>query len=161
MRNPNGGKMKSSQEWRDTAVRLRARSDEFERKAEALEHALNLLLNNQLIVFHTDMAQDGTVHEFLLGAASHAPIDNPFRRILSGANTQDFPVVLWRSRFEPYGVYASVYESRESFRLAAEADMQPELQRILESAASALKRQMSESNKRGQLFKVPSTGAPQ
>jgi hypothetical protein len=153
--------MKSSQEWRDTAVRLRARSDEFERKAEVLEHALNLLLNNQLIVFHTDMAQDGTIHEFLFSVASNAPIENPFRRMLSGANTQDFPIVLWRSRFELHGVYASVYESREFFKLTAEADKQPELQRILEVAASTLKRQISESNKRGQLFKVPSTGAPQ
>lgn len=153
--------MKSSQEWRDTAVRLRARSDEFERRAEVLEHALNLLLNNQLIVFHTDMAQDGTIHEFLFGVASNAPIENPFRRMLSGANTQDFPIVLWRSRFAPHGVYASVYESREFFKLTVEADKQPELQRILEVAASTLKRQISESSKRGQLFKVASTGAPQ
>lgn len=90
--------MKSSQEWRDTAVRLRARSDKSERKAEALEHALNLLLNNGLIVFHTDMAQDGTIHNFPFGVASDAPIDGPFRRMLSGSNTQDFPVVLWQTK---------------------------------------------------------------
>jgi hypothetical protein len=47
--------MKSSQEWRDTPVRLRARYDEFGRKAEVLERALNLLLNNRL------MAMPGTV----------------------------------------------------------------------------------------------------
>lgn len=147
--------MKSSQEWRDAAVRLRARSDEFERRAEALEHALNLLLNNGLIVFHTDMAQDGSIHDFLFGAASNATIDSPFRRMLCGSNTQDFPVVLWQTKFEPHSVYASVYEPREFFKLAAEADKQPELQRILEVAASALKTQMSEP-KRARLFKVPS-----
>lgn len=150
--------MKSSQEWRDTAVRLRTRSDEFERKAEALEHALNLLLNNGLIVFHTDMSQDGTTHDFLFGVASNAPIEDPFRRVLSGADTQDFPVVLWRTKFESQDVYASVYESREFFKLAAEADKQPELQRILEAAASALNRQMSEPNRRAQLFKLSPSG---
>ncbi len=153
--------MKSSQEWRNTAVRLRARSDEFERKAEALEHALNLLLNNRLVAFHTDMTQDGTIHDFLFGVACDAPIENPFRRMLTGADTQDFLIVLWRSRFEPHGVYASVYESREFFKLAAEADKQPELQRVLEAAASALKGRMSESNKRAQLLKLPPNGMSQ
>ncbi|MGA8940371.1 MAG: hypothetical protein WB439_14505 [Acidobacteriaceae bacterium] len=153
--------MKSSQEWRDTAVRLRARSDEFERKVKALEHVLNLLLNNRLTVFHVDMAQDGTIHDFLFGVASHASIENPFHRMLSRSNTQDFPIVLWRTKFEPHVVYASVYEPREFFKLAAEADNQPELQRIVEAAASALKRQMSESNKRLQLLKMPQGGTPQ
>jgi hypothetical protein len=81
-RNLKGDRIKSSQEWRDTAVRLRARSDEFERNAEALEHALNLFLNHQLIDFPTDMTQDGTIHDFLFGVASNVPIENPFRRMM-------------------------------------------------------------------------------
>jgi hypothetical protein len=92
--------------------RVRERSDGFERKAEALKHALNLLLNNGLVAFHTDMTQDGTIHDFLFGIASGAPIENPFRRMLSGGNTQDFPIVLWRTKFEPHGVYAVLLRAR-------------------------------------------------
>jgi hypothetical protein len=92
---PKGGKMKSSQEWRDTAVRLRERSDEFQRKAEALEHASNLLLNNGLVAFDTDMTQDGTIHDFLFRVAS---IENPFRRMLSGGNRPCFGCLWERNR---------------------------------------------------------------
>jgi hypothetical protein len=97
-------KMKSSQEWRDTALRLRAWSDEYERRAEALEHPLNLLLNNRLIAFHTAMTEDGTIHEFLFGVASNVPTSHSFRRAISGEAIADFPVALWRTRFEPHGV---------------------------------------------------------
>ena len=59
------------------AIRQGARADEAQRKVEAQEHALNLLLNVQMVEFHTAVTADGTCHDFSLGIARNVPIDDP------------------------------------------------------------------------------------
>jgi hypothetical protein len=45
--------MATPQEWKDVAVKQGARADQAQRKVEALEDALSLLLNGQMVEFHT------------------------------------------------------------------------------------------------------------
>ena len=63
-------------------------------KLKPQEHALNLLLNGQMVEFHTALTADGTSHDFSLGIARNVPIDDPKRKILSKHSAEDFPVVL-------------------------------------------------------------------
>jgi hypothetical protein len=105
--------MATSREWKDVAVRQGARADQAQRKSEAQEHALNLLLNGQMVEFYSVRTADGTLHDFSLGIARNVAIDDPRRKILSRKSAEDFPVVLWRSRFEPNRVYATAYEPHQ------------------------------------------------
>jgi hypothetical protein len=57
--------MATSGEWKDVAHRQSVRADRAERKVEAQEHALNLLLNGQMVEFHTAVTADGTCHDLL------------------------------------------------------------------------------------------------
>ena len=131
--------MAASQEWKGVAARQAARADAAQRKVEAHEHALNLLLNGQMVEFHTARIDASTFHDFSLGLARYVPIDDPKRKILSRQKTEDFSVVLWRTRFEPKGVYSSVYEPRQFSRLADQITNQPALKQVLSEAALLLK----------------------
>ena len=138
--------MATSQEWKDVAVRQGARADQAQRKVEAQEHALNLLLDGQMIEFHTATTDDGTFHDFSLGIAQNVPIDEPRRKIVSRQSAEDFPVVVWRTRFEPKGVYATVYEPHQFSGLADQITDQPALKEVLRVAGLLLKQQFSELN---------------
>jgi hypothetical protein len=122
----------------------RCSRDPAQRKVEAQEHALNLLLNGQMVQFHTAMTGDGTFHSFSLGIARNVPIDDPKRQILSRQSTEDFPVVLWRTRFEPKGVYATVYEPWQFSGLADRITDQLALKQVLRDAALLSKQQLPE-----------------
>jgi hypothetical protein len=142
--------MASLRDWKDLAVRQGARADQAQRKVEAQEHALNLLLNGQMVQFHTARTPDGTFHDFSLGIARNVPIDDPKRKILARQSSEDFPVVLWRTRFEPKGAYATVYEPRQFSRLADQATDQPALKQVLRNAALLLKQQFPDLNAKAQ-----------
>jgi hypothetical protein len=146
--------MATSREWKDLAARLEVRADQAWRKVEAQEHALNLLLNGQMVKFHTAVTADGTLHEFSVGIARNVPIDDPKRKILSRQNTEDFPVVLWRTRFEPKGVYATVYEPCQFSKLADQIADLPALKQVLRGAALRLKQQLPEVKKGPRPFVV-------
>jgi hypothetical protein len=139
--------MASLRDWKDVAVRQGARADQAQRKVEAQEHALNLLLNGQLVEFHTARTPDGIFHDFSLGIARNVPIDDPRRKILSRQSVEDFPVVFWRTRFEPKGVYATVYEPCHFSGLADQIKDQPALKQVLRVAALLLKQHFPEVKK--------------
>jgi hypothetical protein len=146
--------MAASQEWKGVAARQAARADEAQRKVEAQEHALNLLLNGQMVEFHTARTDASTFHDFSLGTARNVPIDNPRRKILSRQSAEDFPVVLWRTRFEPKCIYASVDEPCLFSRLADQITDQPALKQVLREAALVLKQRFPEVKKGPQPFVV-------
>jgi hypothetical protein len=146
--------MAASQEWRGVAARQAARADEAQRKVEAQEHALNLLLNGQMVEFHSARTADGTLHDFSLGIARNVAIDDPRRKILSRTTSEDFPVVLWRSRFEPKGVYATVYEPHQFAGLADQITDHPAQKDVLREAALLLKQHFQEIKKGPQPFVV-------
>jgi hypothetical protein len=75
-------------------------------------------------------------------------------RILSRQSAEDFRVVLWRTRFEPKGVYATVYEPGQFSGLAGQITEQPALKEVLREAALLLKQQFSELNKDPRPFVV-------
>jgi hypothetical protein len=148
--------MATSRDWKDLAVRQGARVEQAQRKVEAQEHALNLLLNGQMVEFHSARTADGTFHGFSLGIARNVPIDDPKRKILSRQSTEDFPVVLWRTRFEPKGVYATVYEPCQFSELADQIKDQPALKQVLQEAASQLKQHFPEVKNNPRPFVVAS-----
>jgi hypothetical protein len=88
-----------------------------------------------MVEFHTAVTADGTSHDFSLGIARNVPIDDPRRKILSRQSAEDFPVVLWRTRFEPKGVYATVYEPCQFSELADQIRDQSALKQVLREAA--------------------------
>jgi hypothetical protein len=96
-----------------------------------------------MVEFHNARTDASTFHDFSLGIARNVPVDDPKRKILSGQSTEDFPVVLWRTRFEPKGVYASVYERCQFSRLADQTTEQPALKQVLREAALLLKQHFS------------------
>ena len=69
--------MAASEEWKGVAARQAARADAARRKVEAQEHALNLLLNGQMVEFHTARSDASTFHDFSFGIARNVPIDDP------------------------------------------------------------------------------------
>jgi hypothetical protein len=60
--------------------------------------------------------------------------------------------VLWRTRFEPKGVYATVYEPCQFSRLADQITDQPALKQVLREAALLLK-QFPETQQGSQAFR--------
>lgn len=112
------------------AINQSVRAQKAEQKAADVNHALNLLLNGSFHLFHTALANDGNVHEFLLGTVRNYPVAD--RQGWHGATgeTENRRLILWKTTFDPEGVYATVYHEREfralSGHLGTEAaDLEP------------------------------------
>ena len=98
------------------------RAQRAEQKAADTSHALNLLLNGSFNALHTGLTEDGAVHEFLLGVVRNVPVTKQFGWPVPAGQTENRRIILWKTTFEPRGVYATVYHEPEFRALTNQLD---------------------------------------
>ena len=98
------------------------RAQRAEQKAADTSHALNLLLNDSFNVLHIGLTEDGAVHEFLLGVVRNVPVTKQFGWPVPPGQTENRRIILWKTTFEPQGVYATVYHEPEFRALPNQLD---------------------------------------
>jgi hypothetical protein len=121
------------------AHRQKLLAEEAEQKAEDVGYALELLLNNRFKLFHTATTSDKGTHEFLMGIARNAPINDIFRSAKAGSQTEDRRIILWKTTFGLGELIGSAYHEREFRSLPNKLDDQaPELKELLQEAIRKL-----------------------
>jgi hypothetical protein len=98
------------------------RAQRAEQKAVDTSHALNLLLNGSFDTLHTGLTEDGAVHEFLLGVVRNVPVTNLIGWPVPAGQTENRRIILWKTTFEPRGVYATVYHEPDFRALSNQLD---------------------------------------
>jgi hypothetical protein len=103
-----------------------------------VNHALNLLFNGSFHLFHTALANDGNVHEFLLGTVRNYPVADRLGWHGAMGETENRRLILWKTTFDPEGVYATVYHEEEfralSGHLGTEAaDLEPLVKKAIDA----------------------------
>ena len=117
------------------AYNQRFLAKEAEQKAEDLGYAIELLLNDKFMLFHTAITSDKGVHQFLMGIARNVPINDISRLVRGGSQTENRRIILWKTTFEPYELIGSAYHEIEFRSLAVKLDGQaPELKELLRRA---------------------------
>ncbi len=98
------------------------RAQRAEQKAADTSHALNLLLNGSFTILHTGLTLDGAVHEFLLGIVRNVPVSSQIGWPVPAGQTENRRIILWKTAFEPRGVYATVYHEPDFQALSNQLD---------------------------------------
>jgi len=98
------------------------RAQRAEQKATDTSHALNLLLNGSFDGLHTGLTEDGAVHEFLIGVVRNVPVASQIGWPVPAGQTENRRIILWKTTFEPRGVYATVYHETEFRALPNQLD---------------------------------------
>jgi hypothetical protein len=98
------------------------RAQRAEQKASDTTHTLNLLLNGSFNTLHTGLTEDGAVHEFLLGVVRNVPVTNQSGWPVPAGQTENRRIILWKTTFEPRGVYATVYHEPDFRALSNQLD---------------------------------------
>jgi hypothetical protein len=78
-------------------------------RADDMEGALNLVLNNGFRTFHMQITADAATHEFMLGIAKDVPISDIFESARLSSRTADRRIILWKTTFETGEVHGSAY----------------------------------------------------
>lgn len=80
------------------------------------------LLNSSFTVLHAGLTPDGALHEFLLGIVRSVPITSQIGWPVPAGQTENRRIILWKTTFEPRGVYATVYHEPDFRALVNQLD---------------------------------------
>ena len=127
---------------RDWEIKLRnmiSRAEKAEQQADDLQHTINLLLNGSFHPFHTALTINGAVHEFSIGIVRNVPIKPTFDNLLSSNSTGNRRMILWKTKFEPRGIFATSYLEDDFKKMVNELPPEEkELPQVVQAAILAI-----------------------
>lgn len=140
----------SKTDWKEAAIRQKARAEISEAHAADLKHALNLLVNDSVDWFASYRTPEGRTHRFGIGVAANVKITDHVKASITGRKSEHRAIVFWVSEHPrddgDRAKYLTVYNMDEFRELPAAikknkeiADLSPLLEKAVQGLEEAYK----------------------